>query len=199
MRVMPRCVRVCHWGLASWLLLSPLGAGAETGWAGSTAALEAFLASAHVSEALLIRRCAVLQAGRPLPLYDPIGREDRNRNLRRRLILAPAQAEGPFVRGTEFVARVNRSFGISVRLDLAVIAKTEAGLAVQPAAQARIRLRPGEGWKSSPLDQGALQLEIPPNPPCGEVDIEVRSGAERHRLTLRFLNEKSPVTLAPRL
>jgi len=160
--------------------------------------LVAYLQSANRSEAMLIRELSVRQSRRVLALYDQTGVEEVHRRLHRRPILALASPEGPFVRETQFVARVDRSQGIEVIARLERITRSASGVQRTPVEKIRVRLHPSpEAPRWITGEEGMFTVTIPQPSHSGGVDLECFDGSERHVLALVFFNHKAPVTLEP--
>lgn len=185
------------WILAVWLIgaAGPAHAAEATGW--TDARLAGFLADANSPEAVLIASLTVSQGGKELILYDQTGVEERNRNRRRRPILVPIRPDGPFIRGTRFVARVDRTRDIEISARLEQIGRASGDVILRTdASQARVRLHPEQDAEVVPLTQGELHLRIPAARFCSQADVELARGDERHILSIRFLNKKAAVTLS---
>ncbi len=176
------------------LLAGAAAAGSET-W--SDDRLRAFLASHNAQEAVLVLDLAVRQGGRALPVWEPAGREEVRQRLRERLILTPADPVGPFVRGNEYVFRVDRAQDLDIRLRMQRC-RLEPGsgrLRREDPSPVRLRLSPSGDVFWLAAGPAGYAFSLPAGRVERSVKLQVLSRDQRHTLTLTLLNLKTPVTL----
>ena len=156
-----------------------------------------WLRSTRNSEAVLVLRADLVQAGARLPWYEMTGREEIWRQLHRRPILARGEPAGPFARSAQFVARVDRRQAASLDVGAERIRMDAAGRLVRtPVADCWLRLKPSPDTQLLRAAAGRFTAFIPAGRVCAEAEFTFRSGAERHVLRLTFLNAEQPVTFS---
>jgi hypothetical protein len=157
--------------------------------------LRTFLTDRHAPEAVLISGLSASQAGQVLPLFSPVGHEEVRQGLRERLILARAGTAGPFVRGDEFVLRVERSQALEVRVRLERFG-VGAGDRVWREVPPRVRLRLLPSHEERWLEKGpdGFTFTLPAGRVERAAELQVRTRDQSHTLTLTLINLKSPVS-----
>lgn len=158
--------------------------------------LRAFLTYQNASEAVLVSDLSAVQAGQALKIYAPLGREERRRGLWERLILTPAKPDGPFVRGTEWVLRVDRTKPLSVRVRMELLSpRGTAGLERRAPDRVRLHLWPsGERrWLTTGPEGSSFVLAAGRHD--RRADLEVLSRDRRHTLRLLLIDPRTPVTV----
>ncbi|MBN1594647.1 hypothetical protein JW933_01845 [candidate division FCPU426 bacterium] len=161
--------------------------------------LSSFLDRGNRTEAVMIRQLAVFQNNREVPLYIQTGKEERRLQLRQRPILRPKDPRGPFLRGIDFVARVDRTLDIHVEVMLERVGKSAAKSPVlrrQAVENLYVYKVPGEEREIALADAGGRYgLDLLKKEHCGKVRLQVRSGDERYEIALHFSDVKKPVTI----
>lgn len=164
-------------------------------------ALREFLTTGNRQEGVYVSELHLRQGGRLLPWYEQTGNEERRANLRRRPILTPVDPCGPFGRGREVVARVERGQGLEIQVKLERIRLEDGAreIARDPVDVLYVYLTPGQDLERRLTSvDGRYLISIPAKPDCSRVRCQVRSGDDRHELSLAFINRRLPVTLVPR-
>ncbi len=160
--------------------------------------LRGFLTEQNAAEAVLVSALRAVQGGQALPVYAPLGREEERRGLWERLIVTPAEPAGPFVRGSEWVLRVDRTRPLSVRVRMDLIApRGTSGLERRVPDRVRLHLRPsGERrWLTAAPDGFTFELAAGRHDRTAEVQVLSRD--RRHTLRLLLLDARTPVTVQP--
>jgi len=158
-----------------------------------------FMTKGNRTEAVMIKKISILQTGRQLELYDYVGNKKRCCNFSELPILALAQASGPFSRGMEYVTRIDRRYGIRIKLEIDHLKKTMAGkprLLKYPVEKLYVYLTPGQEEMILYGKAGSFLFDIPRKRHCQKVRFQIRSGDERHEIIVTFFNHKKPVVFA---
>jgi hypothetical protein len=185
----------CLFLLLCWVGCVAIGRAAETGW--SDARLLAFLEHLRATDAGWVSALTVTQGQAALPIWDAVDRETTDRNLRHRLVLAPAHPLVPFVRGSEFVVRIDRARPATVRVRLEHIQRGPDGSGLERETPPRLRLwlRPADDIRwLTPGPEREFQFTLPGGRVDHSVELEVRTRDQRHVLRIVLLNQKIPVS-----
>ncbi len=180
-----------------WLVISG-AVQAETVPAETQDALRAFLVAGNIPECVYVSALRVRQDHRALAWYEQTGNEERRENLRERPILAATDPTGPFVRGREVIARVERNKDLEIHVSLERVSLNPDGLSVNrtPLEVLYVYFVPGQEVEHRLLGtDGSFRISVPASPYCRRVRCQIRTGDERHELWVTFLNRRLPVTL----
>ncbi|MCK5242115.1 hypothetical protein KAR34_06675 [bacterium] len=159
-----------------------------------------FLTKQNRTKAIMIRSLKVLQVKQPQDLYFQTGKEEKRKKLRQRPILTKAPAEKPFYRGVEYVVRVDRRYGIDIKVELDFIAsgkKKKKSITRTPIKKLYVYTTP-EQVEEIVLHSatGRFRYSLPLKTHYKKIRFQIRDSDERHNLTIRFINYKKKVSFS---
>ncbi len=156
-----------------------------------------YLEQNRLTSAIKIHSFRIEQAGTVLPLYNPIGREEKHDFAPEQPILTPAELPEIFVRGTEFVVRIQTHLDITLYLQCDHLQlDDQKQLRTTPIKDWFIRIYPGdEQFKHVSTSKIAV---IPSTLHASKVVLNHPNPEGGHSVTLKFIPFSKPITLVPK-